>query len=414
MTALGLLLGINLFNYIDRYVLAAVVPLVQKQFFPGNPPNAEAWMGALATTFIVSYMLTAPLFGILADRVSRWLVIGVSVLIWSLATGASGVAGMFGGFSLLLATRIFVGIGEAGYGPAAPTLISDYFPIERRGMVLSCFYLAIPVGSALGFAIGGAIAQRYGWPIAFYAVVAPGLIMGACCFFMRDPPRGQHDGGHDALKAASLRDYATLLRNPSYVLNSLGMTAMTFAIGGISFWMPKYLVDERRLGTLGQVNLIFGGITVAAGFFATLAGGLVGDWVKKWTGSSYFLVSAIAILIACPFVLLMVNATPPLVWVYLFAAVFFLFFNTGPTNAILANVTRPRIRATAFAVNILIIHALGDAVAPPLLGKIGHTSWPTAFRLVAAMMGLAGVIWLIGCRYLERDTAAATEAAGLS
>src|SRR5262249_9058154 len=142
---LALLLAINLFNYIDRYVLSAVVPVLKEEFPTGR-------MGLLATAFLVSYMLTAPLFGWLADRVSRWLIVGLGVIVWSLASGASGLAETYG---MLLATRIFVGVGEAAYGPAAPTLIADYFPVEKRGRVLAWFYMAIPVGSALGYAWGG-------------------------------------------------------------------------------------------------------------------------------------------------------------------------------------------------------------------------------------------------------------------
>ncbi|HWE02381.1 MAG TPA: MFS transporter [Tepidisphaeraceae bacterium] len=409
-SALTLLLLINLFNYIDRYVLAAVEPAIQKDFFPKNPPNAEALMGLLATAFIVSYMITAPIFGWLADRGSRWLIIGASVLVWSLATGASGLSGIFGGFALLFITRLFVGIGEGGYGPAAPTLLSDYFPIAHRGIVLSCFYLAIPVGSALGFVIGGKIADYFhSWHAAFYAVVIPGLLMGIACFFFRDPPRGQADGAHGPPRLGSLHDYMALLRNRSYVLNSLGMTAMTFAIGGISFWIPKYLVDRGNAGTLAEVNYKFGLITVVAGFLATLLGGLVGDFVQKWFASSYLLVSGIAMFIACPFVLKMLDAPFPLAWVYLGLAIFFMFFNTGPTNTALANVSHPSVRATAFALNILIIHALGDAAAPPILGKIAHVAgWNRAFQLVAAMMALAGVFWIWGSFYLARDTQAAS------
>ncbi|MDB5355655.1 MAG: transporter [Phycisphaerales bacterium] len=409
-SALLLLLLINLFNYIDRYVLAAVEPEIEKQFFPNHPPNAETWMGLLATAFMVSYMITAPVFGWLADRTNRWVIVGGSVVVWSIATGCSGLAGLAGGFTLLLITRLFVGIGEAGYGPAAPTLISDMYPIARRGAVLSWFYMAIPVGSALGYVLGGQLAQRFGWPSAFYAVVAPGLALGAWCFFKPDPPRGQCDApaARDSVRKAGVSDYSVLLRTPSYVLNCAGMAAMTFAIGGISFWIPKYLAVVRHdVGDLKHVTTMFGAITVVAGLIATLAGGLAGDKLRKRFPSSYFLVSGIAILISCPFILLMLHAKPPWVWVYTFLAVFFLFFNTGPTNAVLANVTHPSMRGTAFALNIFIIHALGDAASPPILGKIGHYSWDAAFGVVAGMTALAGVLWLWGCRHLDRDTAAA-------
>ncbi|HEY8749103.1 MAG TPA: MFS transporter [Tepidisphaeraceae bacterium] len=391
-----------MFNYVDRYVLAAVEPAVQKDFFRPGDPNAEFWMGSLATAFIVSYLVMAPLFGWLADRMSRWLLVGVSVILWSLATGASGLAGFF---MMLLITRLFVGVGEAGYGPSAPTIISDLYPVSKRGSVLAWFYAAIPVGSAFGYVLGGLIAKHYGWRAAFYAVVPPGLLLGVLCFFMKDPPRGLNDAGVGSTgHKAGLRDYLILLKTPSYVLDTLGMAAMTFAIGGISFWIPKYFVDHRQAGDLGEVNTKFGGIVVVAGLLATLAGGWTGDKLRARFPGSYFLVSAVGILLACPFVIAMLYAPFPWAWVMLSIAVFCLFFNTGPSNAILANVTHPSVRATAFAVNICVIHILGDAASPPLLGKIGHHSWNAAFILVAAVMALAGVLWLWGARYLEADT----------
>jgi MFS family permease len=411
-SALVLLLLINLFNYIDRYVLSAVLPRIQAQFFPTNPPNTKLLMGLLATAFMVTYMVASPVFGWLADRMSRWVIVGLSVLVWSLATGGSGLAALVGGFWLLLATRCFVGIGEAGYGPAAPTLISDLYPVERRGAVLAWFYMAIPVGSAMGFVIGGQIAEHFHWQWAFYAVVIPGLIFGVWSLWMPDPPRGQSDaiaGGHGSggsLRTASLRDYGVLLRTPSYVLDCLGMAAMTFAIGGISFWMPTYLVS-RHVGSLASINTIFGGIVVVGGLTATLLGGIAGDRLRRRFPSSYFLVSGIGIIVAAPFVLLILRTSGMWMWSWMFLAVFFLFFNTGPSNTILANVTHPSVRATGFAMNIFLIHILGDATAAPILGKIGQQSWDAAFVVVAAVMVLAGVLWLWGCRYLERDTAMA-------
>ena len=197
--------------------------------------------GALATAFLVSYMLAAPIFGILADRMSRWVLVGIAVAVWSLASGASGLAQTF---SLLVLTRCFVGIGEAGYGPAAPTIIADLYPVERRGTMLAWFYMAIPVGSALGYALGGSVAAHWGWRAPFFLVVPPGLLLAGCCFFMPAPPRP----AAQAAVRPRLRDYAGLLAIPSYVLATLGMAAMTFAIGGFSFWMPAYLHDAVHAG----------------------------------------------------------------------------------------------------------------------------------------------------------------------
>jgi sugar phosphate permease len=231
-------------------------------------------------------------------------------------------------------------------------------------------------------------------------------------FLMRDPRSMGAVGSAGSEKTPrgpKLTEYLGLARIKSYVLATAGMAALTFAIGGISFWMPHYLIEAR--GLPASSNLWFGVILCVAGFFATMSGGLVGDWLKKYWRGSYFLISGLGILCACPFVLMMLHAPFPLAWVWIFCAVFFLFFNTGPANTILANVTRPSIRASAFALNIFIIHALGDAPSPPLLGRIaGRFGWNVAFELVVAVMVFAAVLWLLGVRYLPADTARAEDA----
>ena len=406
--ALVLLLLINLFNYIDRQVLAAVEPKIAADFF-GKTESAMtlAKMGSLTSAFFFSYMILAPVFGWLADRMSRWLLVGVSVLLWSGATAGSGLAGTF---TILLMTRMLVGVGEAGYGPAAPTIISDLYPIARRGSVLAWFYVAIPVGSALGYVIGGAVGARLGWRWAFYVVTVPGVLLGIFALFMSDPRHGKSERAAEPVHKPRLRDYLALARIPSYVLNTAAMAAMTFAIGGISFWMPRYLINIRHIPT-DKANTMFGLLVVVGGLAATLAGGLAGDKLRPRFSGSYFLVSGIGILLACPFVLLMLVVPFPTSWWLLLGAVFFLFFNTGPSNTALANVTHPAIRASAFALNIFVIHLFGDALAGPLLGAVaGKYGWNASFLVVVVTMALAGVLWLFGMKHLAVDTAAAPNA----
>src|SRR5947199_423622 len=188
-SALFLLLAINLFNYIDRQVLAALEPDIRASFFAVSDVNAITKTGLLGDAFFVTYMISAPILGLLADRISRWLIVGSAVILWSLASGGSGLAATF---TILFATRICVGIGEGGYGPAAPTIISDLFPIQTRGRMMAVFYTAIPVGSALGYVIGGLIGAHLGWRWAFYLVAPPGLLLGLLCFFQRDPRLAGH------------------------------------------------------------------------------------------------------------------------------------------------------------------------------------------------------------------------------
>ena len=397
--SLLLLLGVNLFNYIDRYVLAAVEPEIQAHFFAPDDPNAHALTGLLGTAFLVTYMISAPIFGWLADRMSRWLIIGASVILWSAATAASGLAGTF---AMFFAMRLLVGVGEGGYGPAAPAIISDFFPIESRGRVLSYFYVAIPVGSALGYAIGGFVTSHWGWQTAFFAVAPPGVLLGLACFLQRDP-RDQSR----AVKSErpTLRDYIRLARIKSYVWNTLAMTALTFALGGLAFWIPRYL---QHRGLPPSSRIVFGGMLFAAGITATPLGGLVGDLFRRRFGGAYFLVSAIGVIIAFPVSAAIVFVPFPLAWVFMFVALFLLFFNTGPSNTAIANVTQPSVRAMAFAVNIFIIHALGDAAAPPLIGFVAdRTNMDVAFLVVTVAMFIAGVLWLCGAKFLAPDMAAA-------
>ncbi len=436
--ALALLLLINLFNYVDRYVLAAVVGPVKRHFFGeggfanhddvmaralnwfqqhvGFKPD-DACLGLLATAFMVIYMVGSPIFARLAERRSRWGLVGIGVILWSLASGASGLAATF---LILLLTRCFVGIGEAAYGPVAPAVISDLYPVKSRGRVLAWFYMAIPVGTALGFMLGEAIAKsglgQWGaatlgmkpesWRWAFYVVVIPGILLGVGSFFMREPPRGQADLATAVnAEATHWRAYLVLLRTPSYVLCTLGMAAMTFAMGGIAFWMPYYL--EGLPGAPAKPITVFGTILVLAGLVGTLLGGLAGDKLRARFPGSYFLVSGVAMLAGFPVFLGVLHAPFPWIWVLIFLTCFCLFFNTGPTNTILANVTHPSMRSAAFAFNIFVIHAFGDAVSPTIIGLLngyfgGNMS--KSFFVVGLTFLFAGVLWLAGMRFLKRDT----------
>jgi MFS family permease len=453
--ALLLLLAINLFNYIDRQVLAAVEPQIRKEmFYEGRSEDdvpidlkveAKFKTGLLSTAFLITYMFIAPLFGWLADRSSRWMLVGIGVIVWSLASGASGISwGVSAGwaFTMLLITRCFVGVGEGGYGPVAPTMLADLYPVEKRGRVMSWFYLAIPVGGALGYALGEVVQRALGWRWAFYVVVPPGLLLGFWCFFMREPRRGLapvaqtlpslpppdeairsgpppahvvdeaiRPGPPPPPAAESPRNggagqYLALLKIPSYVYNTLGMTAMTFAIGALAYWMPDFLEVKQVPDQFGVPPIaMFGAITALSGLLATIAGGLLGDALRSRFSGSYFLVSGIALMLGFPMVIGFVYTPFPWAWIFVFLAVFCLFFNTGPTNTILANVTHPSVRAGAFAFNILIIHLLGDAISPPLIGSIsGRYGENTGFIAVSAVMLVGGVFWLMGMKHLQGDT----------
>jgi MFS family permease len=405
-SALCLLLAINLFNYIDRQILAALEPDIRASFFAPDDVNAMTKTGLLGVAFFVTYMVSAPILGLLADRFSRWMIVGSAVILWSLATGGSGLAATF---AILFATRVCVGIGEGGYGPAAPTILSDLFPIETRGRTMAIFYTAIPVGSALGFVIGGLIGAHLGWRWAFYLVTPPGLLLGLWCFWQRDP----RVAGHRLVQKSprrSMRDYLNLFRTRSYLINCVAQTLMTFVTGGLGYWVSAYL--EYRNQSPAESRTIFGLITVVAGLVSTLLGGVIADRLRARFPGSYFWVSGVGMLIACPFFIVTLYIPFPAAWITMFLAIFFLFLNTGPSNTALANVSLPAVRATAFAANIFVIHALGDVQAFWILGYIGgHTNMHVAFLFVSGIIFASGLAWLIGVKYLPADTAAVEKAA---
>ncbi|MBK9200952.1 MAG: MFS transporter [Candidatus Obscuribacter sp.] len=281
---------------------------------------------------------------------------------------------------------------------------ADYFPVASRGKALSWFYLAIPVGSALGFVLGGLVGSTLGWQWAFYVVVPPGIILGLLCLLMKDPrvPPKQSL----AREQSRMTQYRGFLKNRSFVLNTLAMTLMTFAIGGMAFWMPTYIHEYRNAGSLASVNIIFGAILVLSGLTATLLGGYLADKLAPRFRGSYFLVSGWAMVLAFPACLGIVYVPFPTAWILVFLACFCLFFNTGPSNTALANVIAPSLRPSAFALNILIIHLFGDVLSPLVIGVITDAtgSMSKAFMVVSVLVLLGGVVWLWASRHLDQDT----------
>jgi MFS family permease len=485
--ALALLLAINLFNYIDRQILSATLPKIKLDatIFAPDDPDVYKKLGFLTTAFMVSYMVLSPIFGRVGDAVSRWAVIGGAVIFWSLATGGTGLATAY---LVLFLTRCLVGVGEAAYGPIAPAMLSDLYPVDHRGRILSWFYMAIPVGSALGFVIGSKVGDTsLGWRGAFLVAVIPGLVLGCLCFFMKDR-RATAPAGEPAIKEehSYIAVLGELKRNRSFMLCCAGMTASTFVLGGVATVMQLYLFErearfqlspaalkevaeqtrsdglpvvpepvvaklraiegpdvmtvrefqDKLVGrggaggvlsaeeyqryqsdlfdsctapgslTNGKIGLYLGAIVVVSGLIATLLGGLLGDYLRnRGLRGAYFHVAGWGMVVAFPFFLGMLYTGMPATWLLLFVAVFFLFFNTGPANTILANVTRSRIRATAFAINIFIIHALGDAISPLIIGDVADmSSLQVAFVGVSFLIPLSGILWIWGARYLDEDT----------
>ena len=394
---LAILTGINLFNYMDRTVLAAVLPRVQDSL---SLDDFRA--GALATAFLIGYFATSPTFGALADVAPRLRLklMALGVLVWSVATVLSGHAA---GFWSMLGARALVGVGEASYAVVAPTLIDDLAPEGSKSRQLAVFYLAIPLGSALGYVLGGVLEKHFGWHAAFYFAGFPGALLALLCLLIRDP-RGA-EGGRGRLRlldavAPWARALPLVRGNALYRRTVIGYCAQTFALGGFSYWAPKFL--HKRYGMeLEPANFVFGLTLIVAGLLGTGVGGAWADrrargLDRENAARSHLRICGISGLVAAPLAAASVlSPSATTFFVCVFACEVALFLSTSPINAAILQSVDLGARASAMALSIFAIHLLGDLWSPPLVGAVSdRSSMKVAMMLLPVAILVSGVAWL--------------------
>lgn len=365
VASLLVLTGLNLLDYLDRTILGAVLPPLRSELHLSYEQG-----GTIGTAFMLGYFLTSPLFGYLGDRMPRRWLIAAGVFVWSLGTLMSGHVSTY--LSLLF-FRVLVGFGEASFGTISPGWIADLFPRQRRNNAITIFYFAIPVGSAIGYLVGGAMAVRYGWRSAFLCAGYPGLLLAALMFLLPEPPRGASDDANDGKSAAKVgwRVYLELLKFPRYVLVVLGYTAQTFAMGGFQIWAPSFLVEVHHM-PLDSAAFFFSASLAASGLVATLAGGFTATRWQKRTGTGYAWILALSTLAATP-VAFLAFSLPSLTGakIALVATMFLLFLATGPVNTLILETVPASMRASSMAASIFAIHMFGDLWSPKIVGYLG-------------------------------------------
>ncbi len=396
--ALFLLTAVNLLNYLDRYIVSALVESVKNS----ELHLSDTQLGLLMSSFLISYLLVSPVFGSWGDRGPRPRLVAAGVALWSVATALGGLARNFG---QILFARSAVGVGEASYGTIAPAMLADAFPARRRGFVMSVFYSALPVGAAAGYIAGGLIDRRFGWRAAFFLAGCPGLLLAFAVSRLFDPPRTAP--APDAARRAAYRE---LLGNRPYRRAVAGYAAYTFALGALAFWTPAFLERARGMAR-ADATVQFGTIVVATGFVGTFAGGWLADALRRRLPQSDLWVSGIATLAAVPVVWIAFSAhdrTTSLRAITL--AEVLLFLPTGPVNSAILGAAPPARRASAMALSIFAIHLFGDVPSPPLLGLLSQaTSLETAFRWLPVPIFIAGAAWCFAAWRGGNDSSGALE-----
>jgi MFS family permease len=384
---LGLLSALNLVNYLDRYLVAAVGPRLQQEL-----GLSDTQFGLVVTAFMLGYFLTSPVFGVLGDKRSRRGLISLGVATWSIATAASGVARTF---AAMVAARVVVGVGEASYATLAPTIIDDIAKPDVKSRWLGVFFVAIPVGSALGYLLGGQLEHAFGWRSAFFIAGGPGILLATLVLFVREPERSPRRAvEHKSSRAMFLR----LGQIPLYRSAVVGYIAQTFALGGFAAWAPQYL--SRHFGMdLKDADFWFGLVLVVAGLLATFGGAELGDRVRgEDRARTNLRICAISTLFAVPFSILCLLANSPLGFFSGIAlAEFALFLSTSPINLVILQGVPEELRASAMALSIFAIHLFGDLISPPLLGAISdRSSLRSAMFILPLAIAVAGWSWWRG------------------
>ncbi len=392
---LAILAGLNLLNYVDRTVLAAVLPRISAVRDQGGLGLDKLQAGALATAFLIGYFATSPIFGTLADRAPRLRtrLMTVGVLVWSVATFMSGRADDFWS---MLGARALVGVGEASYAAVAPTLIDDMGE-NGRSRRLAVFYLAIPIGSALGYVLGGFLETKVGWRGAFQFVGAPGALLALSCLLVFDRGAEEH-GKHE--RPPVLKMLAPLTKQKMYPRAVLGYAAQTFALGGFQHWAPTY-IEGRHGFDLERANYLFGAILVVAGFVGTFAGGAWGERVargldREGAARAHVRLCAISAMLGAPFAFAAVLApNAVLFFAFIFVCIVFVFLSTSPINAAILESVPIELRASGMALSTFSIHMLGDLWSPPLVGRLSDVtrSMTLAMLLLPAAIAVSGMIW---------------------
>jgi MFS transporter, Spinster family, sphingosine-1-phosphate transporter len=367
------LLGINLLNYFDRFIISQLLPLINEDF-----PMSKSVQGLLMTIFLVVYSMTCPIFGTLGDRFPRKYLVSFGTSLWSISTIMGGVVSSFGPFAFW---RSMVGVGEAAYAPIAPTLISDIFPKRLHGRMMALFYMVTPLGAAFGFIVGGILGTTIGWRKTLFLAGILGPFLAIWILFFKEPKKcdaSEHAVSNNeptpavVVKKESLsqtiKGYFQLFTFRRFLFACLGYTAYSFGIGSLQWWMPTYFLEVHNL-PIKDSGIMLGGVTVIGGIVGALSGGFICDWLQGKVKNAYFTLCWVSCALSLPFVFTtLMTSNMTIMWSCLLTSEILLFMNSGPVNLLLMESVPIAKRATALSLAVLVMHMFGDAISPPIVG----------------------------------------------
>lgn len=353
-------------NYIDRNIVRILAQPIKTEF-----RLSDLQVGLLGGfAFALFYIVMGVPIASFSERRNRVKIIATAVAVWSLMTALCGAAGTY---LQLLAARVGVGIGEAGAAPPAQSLISDYFPPHQRASALSIFSFGIAFGTVVGAVIGGFVADAWGWRSAFLVVGAPGLLLAvAFLLTVKEPPRGHSDAARPTgeTKPSFWTTARLLFTNATFLNLAFGCGIANFAIGGLHTFEALYFVRRFDVG-LGQIGLMVGMVSGLSGAVGMLAGGFITDWIARRDRRWYAWLPALGVLLAAPlYAAAFVQPTLLLSAVFLALPGTLLFLHAAPAQAVIHNMSHPRMRATAISLYMVVTSTLGVALGPVVAGYL--------------------------------------------
>ncbi len=363
--AVAVLFSMNLLNYVDRYSFYAVATHIKKAL-----DIQDTRLGVLSSSFMIVYTIVTPLVGWLGDRYNRRAMLAFGVGLWSFATVGTAFSQSF---EQMFFWRSLLGIGEATYGVIAPALLADLFSPKVRGRAMGIYYLALPLGGALGYGIGGWVADTWHWRTAFLVVGLPGLLAACAGLVMLDPKRGASEGNpEERTRRSGVSDYLSLFRSKTFLYNTAGMAAVTYATGGYAVWGSAFYQTVRGMSAK-DAGLTIGILTAVAGLVGIAVGTALADLLLRFTRRAYLLMASLAVLGSVPFGIFgMLKTHVPTSLGLLFVAMVLLAMVLGPANAVTANVVPANRRAAGYALSIFLIHLFGDISSPIVIGYLSE------------------------------------------